>query len=283
MEEKKCSETLIGWASGGIQILMIELGLKLKLFEKLKEPISCSDLAKKAGVNERQLKEWLYSQTGYGLLKIDPLPNTSDEYLYSLKTEWSPVLFLPESGVPLESFSAGFVDVLIAYFLRKDAVEESMKTGNGITYDVGGRRSADGEKNFLLYTNKVQVPQIFDKLGWDEKLEKGAKMGDVGCGSGELLISFSSKYKNSEFHGFDTSIEALKAFREKLGGYSNIRTHLVGDDGLPEDESFDILTLIDVLHDLSDPVSVLKSAKKSLKPSGLLLTMDPLAKVSHQN
>jgi len=251
----------------------------------LKEgPLTSEALAKKANLNKRQLQEWLYSQTGYGILEIQDVASNTEEYLYSLKKEWEPVLFLHPNETPTEFYAVGYVDVVMGYFLKKDSIMKSMQTGVGIPYDIGGRRTAEGEKKFLIYSNAVLVPRVLQQIGWEEKLSKGgAKWGDVGCGSGVLMLQMAKKYPHSSFCGFDVSKEGLASFAEKLKEENLTNVHICNvleGKPLPEDQSFDFITLIDVLHDLSDPVSVLRAVRASLKPDGKLLTMDPFSKNS---
>jgi len=129
------------------------------------------------------------------------------------------------------------------------------------------------------------VPKVIEKIGWHTALTKGSKLGDIGCGTGEFLIRLSKAHPESQYVGFEISNEALLAFQEKLdnnvktGHKANIRLHNLSEgDASVEHGTFDFLTCIDVLHDLTDPVTFLTTAKSYLKPDGKMLTLDPSAK-----
>ncbi|KAK3094123.1 hypothetical protein FSP39_024408 [Pinctada imbricata] len=47
--------------------------------------------------------------------------------------------------------------------------------------------------------------------------------------------------------------------------------------------SFDIVFMMDVLHDLSDPDRVMASVKKVLKPGGYLIAIDPAMHSDHKD
>jgi tRNA G46 methylase TrmB len=50
------------------------------------------------------------------------------------------------------------------------------------------------------------VPVILPGLdGVTAKLAAGAKVADVGCGSGKALLEMARAYPRSDFHGYDSS------------------------------------------------------------------------------
>ena len=118
------------------------------------------------------------------------------------------------------------------------------------------------------------MPKIIKNvLQWDSHLLEGAKFGDLGCGTGTLLMTLAERYPLSKFFGFDISREMLSLFHQKLkqSSQKNVSIH----NKLPEDGSFDFLSSIDVIHDLAHPSQVLASVRKTLKPGGKFLSMDP--------
>ena len=53
--------------------------------------------------------------------------------------------------------------------------------------------------------------------GLSDRLEGGGiEVLDVGCGSGEALITLAEAYPNSRFCGYDFSIEAITAARREV-------------------------------------------------------------------
>lgn len=91
---------------------------------------------------------------------------------------------------------------------------------------------------------------------------------DVGCGTGanlEMLAQFG------EAEGVDVSDDALEFCRAK-----NLKAHKGLAEQLPfEDESFDLVTALDVVEHLDDDVSGLKEMNRVLKSGGKTLIFVP--------
>jgi SAM-dependent methyltransferase len=86
-------------------------------------------------------------------------------------------------------------------------------------------------------------------------------------------------FPNSKFHGFDNhtpSIEAAKEMVKKEGVTGNIEFRSVSaNESIGGD--YDLITLFDCLHDMSDPVGAMKFAKQSLKPDGTCMIIEPMS------
>src|ERR1700752_1646178 len=54
--------------------------------------------------------------------------------------------------------------------------------------------------------------------GMKEKLEKGAKVADVGCGKGASTLLMAKAFPNSKFFGFDYHDGSIEAARESANG-----------------------------------------------------------------
>ena len=118
------------------------------------------------------------------------------------------------------------------------------------------------------------VPIALPRLdGVVAKLEAGAKVADIGCGTGVALIEMAKAYPRSQFHGYDISVHALAhaAVNRREAGLSNVTFHDARRDPLPEDASFDLVTTFDCLHDMTHPADVMRAVRKSLKPDGTWL------------
>jgi ubiquinone/menaquinone biosynthesis C-methylase UbiE len=96
--------------------------------------------------------------------------------------------------------------------------------------------------------------------------DPGAKLLDVGCGTGWLAEHFS------DYTGIDGSPEAVAAAQGKG------RSIIQGDvhEPLPfEDATFDGVVLKDLLEHVTDPVAVVREAHRVLKPRGRVFASSP--------
>ena len=115
--------------------------------------------------------------------------------------------------------------------------------------------------------------------GLREKLDAGARAADLGCGDGTVLRMMAKALPNAEWHGYDISKRLLAyaiADTEKEG-LTNVSFHHLGEEQFPSDGSLQLVMLADVIHDLSSPEEVLTAVRKSLRPDGVAVAVEPIA------
>jgi SAM-dependent methyltransferase len=93
---------------------------------------------------------------------------------------------------------------------------------------------------------------------------------DVGCGAGHLLALARSA--GWEVAGVDPSLEACAIARKEYGLHVQAAFLELAD--LPE-SAFDVITLVNVLDQVPNPVRLLQAARRALKPGGLLVARIP--------
>ncbi|MGR6832886.1 methyltransferase domain-containing protein [Aliivibrio wodanis] len=100
------------------------------------------------------------------------------------------------------------------------------------------------------------------------------KVLDIGCGTAEILNYLNS---NIIYSGFDLSKEYIESARKKYGTRGDFECGLVTDKSFEDNESFDIILVLGVLHHLEDEevLSLCLLATKHLKKGGKLITVDP--------
>jgi len=124
----------------------------------------------------------------------------------------------------------------------------------------------------------------FDDVFWhhfDSKVAPGFPQGsviaDVGCGPGLFLRDLTERYPEAEFHGIDIT-HAMLDYGRNLDYPGNApQYHLldVSAEALPfEDHSVDFLSMVAVLHVLSDPQAMLAEIKRVLQPGGTFMLYD---------
>lgn len=94
---------------------------------------------------------------------------------------------------------------------------------------------------------------------------------DIGCGTGETLSFMKTIFPRTKLYGVDASRQAVK-YTKQRGHAAKVADAL--DLPFPA-KSFDAVLLLDVIEHIKDDVSVIKEAKRVLKPGGVIVITVP--------
>ena len=252
---------------------MVVIGENLGLYKALAErPMTAKELAAKTKTDERYLLEWLASQAAGGYITYEEKTNKfslNAEQAFTLANEDSPA-YLP-----------GAFKIALASLAAVPRITDWFRTGAG----MGWHEHVDGvfhgcEKFFRPgYAANLVSTWIPSLEGVKEKLEKGAKIADVGCGKGASTRLMAKAFPKSQFIGFDyhdKSIEGAResAKREDLG--SRIEFKVAKAKDFPG-KDYDFVTVFDCLHDMGDPAGAAKHIRQSLAKDGTWMIVEPFA------
>jgi SAM-dependent methyltransferase len=264
------AEKVFDLLGGAYVSAMVYLGDKMGLYAALNGagPLSSEEFARKTGLHERWVREWLHGQTAAGLIEY------AGEGCFALTPEAAMVLADEQSPM----FLAGGFCALPQQLAVLDRLPEAFKTGIGLTYDALGPEVNRGVERLLAPWFRTQlVPVALPRLdGVVAKLEAGAKVADIGCGSGIAVIEMAKAYPRSSFTGYDIAELALTRARANAAaaGVKNVGFHDPRIEPLPTDATCDFITTFDCLHDMTRPDQVMGAIRKAIKPDGTWLIAD---------
>ena len=267
---KQLAKRVFGALEGAMTSAMICLGDRLGLYAALAGdgPATPDALARRSGLSERWVREWLYQQGAAGVLEAD------EDECFSLSPE-AEALLADESH---PAFGCGMFSSLPETIALLEKLPESFRTGLGYDYDALGPGGAAGiERGFAPWFRSLLVPMALPRIpGLVPRLESGVKVADVGCGAGVALLEMARAFPASEFHGYDVSQHALeRAERNRaVAGASNAHFHDPRREPLPADGSFHFATSFDCLHDMTDPAGVIAAIRSALAEDGVWLIAD---------
>ncbi|MHC5212386.1 MAG: class I SAM-dependent methyltransferase [Planctomycetota bacterium] len=258
---------LFGKVDGAMTCVLGYVGDKLGLYAALAEhgPTTSADLAKATSLHERWVREWLCQQTAAGVV-------TFEEGRFLLDAEAAEIYGTEESGV----FGAGIFELMHGLIHSADRLEESFRTGLGEPYDAFGADTARGiERMMGPFFRSRLVPDVLPALeGVEEKLRRGAKVADIGCGAGVALEVMAREYPQSQFHGFDNSRVALGRAQRRAAELPNLTIHDTTHKRLEEDGSYDLITTFDCIHDMTHPTETIGAIRRSIKQDGTWFVAD---------
>jgi SAM-dependent methyltransferase len=235
-------------------------------------PVTSSELAKKTGLHERYVREWLSGQAASGYIDFHPEKNA-----FSLSPEQA--MAFAEEGSP--AFFAGAFDVVQATYLDEPKVAEAFRTGKGVGWHEHSKCLFSGTERFFRpgYNTNLVSSWIPALHGVEEKLKAGAKVADVGCGHGASTILMAQAYPNSEFFGYDyhvPSIERAKLLAKEAGVGDRVTFAQATAKYFPG-KDYGLVAFFDCLHDMGDPVGAGKHVKETLAGDGVWMIVEPFA------
>lgn len=264
---------LLGALNDGALCLMVSIGHRTGLFDAMRDqsPQTSDEIAARAGLHERYVREWLGAMVTSGVISVDP-----QSVCYHLPPEHAAHLTRAARADNLAVF-AQYVPLLGNV---EDEVVECFKNGGGVPYERYPRFHAvmaeDSGLSVLSSLESHILPLI---PGLAEQLARGLRALDAGCGSGRILNRLAELFPKSRFLGMDLSKEAILAAREEASakGLNNVEFAVVDlsdFDQTSEPESFDFITTFDAVHDQGQPLNVLKGIHRALKRDGVYLMQD---------
>jgi 2-polyprenyl-3-methyl-5-hydroxy-6-metoxy-1,4-benzoquinol methylase len=115
--------------------------------------------------------------------------------------------------------------------------------------------------------------------GVEGKLQRGAKVADVGCGLGASTILMAKAFPTSKFYGFDIhpgSIEMARARAAQAG----VTERVVFDVATSTNYSgsgYDLVAHFDCLHDMGGPTAAARYGRQTLAADGTWMVVEPFA------
>jgi SAM-dependent methyltransferase len=268
---KLYSFALFSKLDGAVTAGMVHLGDQLGLYEAMKlaaTPLTTTELAERAGLNERWVREWAYNQAAAHLIVVD------DQERFSLSAEAEAVLASPEHP----AFGMGMFHRLPQTMESLTRVRDSFVTGLGHDYDSHGPEGAVGiERSFEPWNNAFLVPAVLPTLeGVVERLTSGARVVDVGCGAGGAVLLMATAFPKSSFVGYDISRYALDRAEQRRAeaDATNVSFRDPRDSPMPADHSVDLVTTFDCIHDMTHPQHMMESIRAALADDGTWLLVD---------
>ncbi len=258
-------------ALGAIDILAIHLGDRLGWYRALVDagPLTAEQLAERTDTHPRYAREWLEQQATSGFLEA----SGSDPMTFSLPPGAAESLTDERSL----AFISPLARMLVGAAAQMPALLDAYRTGRGVSWDQIGddARWSQADMNRPWFEQMLAeaiagVDEVHDVLS-----RPGARIADVACGAGWSSIALADAYPQATIVGVDIDAPSIEAARANAAeaGVGNRVAFSVGD-AAELDGEFDGVFIFEALHDMPQPVDVLRAIKEAVTAEGVCVVMD---------
>src|SRR5579875_713156 len=263
---------LVSTLTGGALTMLVSVGYRLGLFEAAaRGPATSADLAQRAGLQERYVREWLGAMVPGGFFDYDP---ASGEYLLP-----------PEHAAMLTGGTAANVapmaSMLRAFSGARPELEQCFASGGGVAhasfaphFAAAGAKPGDTWRR--IYDQHLVGGFLGAVPGLTGRLTAGTSLLDLGCGSGHAVNVAAQAFPASRFLGVDIDpgvIGSAEAERGRLG-LANAAFAVADAATFTPRAGFGVITAFDAVHDQRDPRAVLRRIRDALAPDGVFVMVD---------
>lgn len=265
------AQQVVSIYAGSMLNYMIDLGHRTGLLATAAQgPGTSEELAARAGLTERYVREWLAAMVTGGVFEYDPATTT-----YTLPPEAAAVL----TGGPLPLAVMAGLQTHLGKHVHE--VARAFREGGGVPYSAFRPEFTDlmdqmGRTWFDTALVDAFLPVVD---GLVARLEAGISVADIACGTGHALVVLARRFPASTFVGFDLDEGAIARARAEASGagLDNVRFEVADVAQLDLIGAFDAVFVFEALHDQVDPAGVLACIHAGLRPGGVLVMKEPTA------
>jgi SAM-dependent methyltransferase len=184
---------------------------------------------------------------------------------------------LLDEGSPNYFGTAG--EFAVGLGLLTPRVIEAFRSGEGVPYSDYGRYMRHGIASFNrpMFLHQLTTDWLPATPDIDARLRAtpGATVLDLGCGTGQSSIAMARAYPTITVRGIDLDENSIAEARSAAatGEIADRVTFALADAGTVSGQ-YDLVTIFEALHDMGDPVGVLKNARSLLAPGGSVFIGD---------
>jgi SAM-dependent methyltransferase len=252
---------------------VLAVGVKLGLFEKIAATpgIIAALLAADLGLYPPYVLTWCRTAHAMGFL------DAAEDGRLAIAPGFEPILAEPSSPW----YYGGALGLIVDYEaddLRR--LPRIFKTGEALPFQARGRAFSEQVAAATAGLHTLVARKILPEVpGLEERLSRGFRVLDVGCGCGGFLLALARLFPAGRYTGVDVDRRALTSARKAIraaGLSRRVTVKGAGPDGLPVNGPFDLITLVQVLHEIRPELraGVLRECRRVITAEGWLVILD---------
>jgi len=270
---RNATKRIFGYITGYVATHVMQLGLELGLFAALAKHEGGADaetLAKELHLHAPYVDSWLKAAHALELLE-------------ATDTGFAAAPFIDVMLGNKESmFDLGPLVNLYTRQTHTDAqlMLELYRSGGVHTYQEKGEAFSAMVAEATRNIGRLSIAEAVGQIpGLESRLRTGGAILDMGCGSGQVVISHAEAYPTCCVLGVDIDeygIEAAKQNIEAAGVTDRAKAELMHGAEIAHENEFDLVTMVLVLHEteMRHRDEILDNCYRALKPGGVLLVCD---------
>jgi 2-polyprenyl-3-methyl-5-hydroxy-6-metoxy-1,4-benzoquinol methylase len=259
-----------------LELYGIYLGKELGLYEALKSGrrITPPELACAAGIAPRYAREWLEQQAVAGFLRVDSSDAAAESRRYWLPAEHMNVLAAddhPSHLAPLAQMVAGIGGAL-------ERVANAYRSGGGVAYPHFGAAFRAGQAGInrpAFSSDLVErwipaLPDVHRAL-----VSTPMRVADVGCGAGWSTLAMAKAFPKADVVGLDLDPASVYDAQRNAAAHGvAVRFDVRAAEALNDEGPFDLVLVLEALHDMARPDEALRAIRDALAPGGSVIIAD---------
>jgi SAM-dependent methyltransferase len=267
---------------GTTELCNVYLGVHLGLYRSLADaPATPAVLAQRTGCNERYLREWLTAGAVGGLLTAAGTDPASAQFALAAGTR---EVLVDETS---PAYLGGLADLVAAAGRVLPMLVDAYRTGEGVPYAAYGPDGVSGQAalnrpgfvNSLVAEWLPQVPDVLNRL--QDKTDP-ARVADLACGAGWAAIELAKAFGHITVDGLDSDEASIAVGRQHAADHGvadrvDLEVVDLADESADWCPRYDLVLLIECVHDFPRPVEVLRHARAAVRPGGTVLVVDERA------
>ena len=169
----------------------------------------------------------------------------------------------------------------VASAMALPKILDAFRTGGGVSWSEFGLDAIEAQGDFnrpwLLSSFATEylplIPEVHERL----QAEPPAQVADFACGVGWASIAIADAYPTAIVTGFDLDESSIEIARKNAAvrGLADRVAFEVRDIAETSLEGgYDLVVVIEAIHDLAQPVEALASIRRVLGPNGVAIVAD---------
>ena len=239
--------------------------------------MTAAELAGRAGIAERYAREWLEQQAVAGVVEVDDTAKLPDERRFELPNAHAHVLLDDDSEACMKPCAAVVPWVAKAI----DIMVEEFRSGTGAAFglfDLHDLQAAFTRPVFANHLTQNWLPALPDVQSEAGLPASRVRIAEVGCGEGLAAITIARALSRTPRSTATTSTTRRSPSRSSAAADAGVADRArfevrdAADPTIAGD--YDLVMAIEMLHDVPDPVGILRTMRKLAGEYGTVLVVD---------